>query len=211
MQHFRWSKENEVFLAQIDAEHRDLFRLAEELQHAIAGGAPAAQVKEHLRALVAHMGDHLSHEKWLMQSTGYPSYGWHKQQHETARRRLKLFVPLIENGDAEGSELFFEFLAGWLKDHTTVTDRMMAAYVRNYERAHGASAFVGWVGGGEVGGGEAAGTAAPRGAPQEPRCFPKTITYCKACDDQTTHEMRPVGLVCLKCVGRSVSAELDRD
>jgi hemerythrin len=206
MRHFRWGKENEVFLAQIDAEHRDLFRVADELQHAIAAAAPAAQVKQHLQSLVAHVGDHFSHEEWLMQSTAYPSYGWHKQQHETARRRLKLFVPLIESGDAEGTELFFEFLSGWLEDHTTVTDRMMGAYVRNYERAHGASAFKGWAG--KV---DAAGTVTPKAAAEEPRSYPKTVQFCKACGDQTTHEMRPTGLVCVKCAGRSVSAELDRD
>ncbi len=206
MQHFRWGKENEVFLAQIDAEHRDLFRVADELQQAVTRGAPAAHVKEHLHGLVAHMGDHFSHEEWLMQSTAYPSYGWHKQQHETARRRLKLFVPLIESGDAEAAELFFEFLAGWLEDHTTVTDRMMGAYVRNYERAHGASAFAGW-----AGSGEATAPAAATVGPQEPRTFPKTVQFCRACGDQTTHELRPSGLVCVKCVGRSVSAELDRD
>ena len=139
-----------------------------------------------------------------MQSTGYPSYGWHRQQHETARRRLKLFVPLIESGDKEGTELFLEFLSGWLEDHTTVTDRMMGAYVRNYERAHGCSAFADWSGGE---------TTAPPGssAPPEPSMFPKTVQFCEACGDQTTHELRPQGPVCVKCVGRSVSAELDRD
>jgi hemerythrin-like metal-binding protein len=203
MRHFRWSKDNEVFLAQIDAEHRGLFQAAEELEDAVVGRAPAAQVKMHLQSLVTHMGEHFSHEEWLMQSTAYPSYGWHKQQHETARRRLKLFVPLIESGETEATELFFEFLAGWLEDHTTVTDRMMGAYVRNYERAHGMSAFAKW-----AGSGEAAGATA---APEEPRVFPKTVHFCKACGGQTAHELRPSGLVCVKCVGRSVSAELDRD
>jgi len=205
MRHFRWGKENEVFLAQIDAEHRDLFRVADELQHAIAEGAPAAQVKVHLQSLVSHVEEHFSHEEWLMQSTAYPSYGWHKQQHETARRRVKLFAPLIEAGNAEGTELFFEFLSSWLEDHTTVTDRMMGAYVRNFERAHGSSAFAGWAGSGEVA------SAAAAAAPEEPRLHPKTVQFCSACGDTTTHELRPSGLVCVKCVGRSVSAELDRD
>ena len=207
MRHFRWAKENEVFLAQIDAEHRDLFRLADELQHAIHEGAPAAQVQTQFAGVVDHMQDHFSHEEWLMQSTAYPSYGWHKQQHETARRRLKLFRPMIEGGDAEATELFFEFLAGWLEDHTSVTDRMMGAYVRNYERAHGASAFAGWAGREAA----AATVTAVTAVPPEPRSFPKTVQFCNSCREQTTHEMRPGGLVCVKCVGRSVSAELDRD
>ncbi|HEV3329976.1 MAG TPA: hemerythrin family protein [Bryobacteraceae bacterium] len=203
MRHFRWSKENEVFLAQIDAEHRELFRVADELENAIAAGAPAPRVKTLLHSLVTHVGDHFTHEEWLMQSTAYPSFGWHKEQHETARRRLKLFVPLIEGGEIEAIELFFEFLSGWLEDHTTVTDRMMAAHVRNYERAHGAKASATW-----VGSGESAGAAA---APAEPRAFPKTVQFCKGCHDQTSHELRPTGLVCVKCVDKSVSAELDRD
>jgi hemerythrin-like metal-binding protein len=206
MRHFRWSKENEVFLSQIDAEHRGLFQAADTLQHAVAEGAPAAQVKLHLRSLASHMEEHFSHEEWLMQSTAYPSYGWHKQQHETARRRLKLFVPLIEGGDAEGTELFFEFLSGWLEDHTTVTDRMMGAYVRNYEREHGSSAF-----GGRGGSGPSPSAVVPAAAPEEPQSHPKTVYFCKACGKTTAHELRPGGLVCIKCVGRSVSAELDRD
>jgi hypothetical protein len=37
-----------------------------------------------------------------------------------------------------------EFLEGWLRDHITLTDRMMAAHVRNYERANATSALERW-------------------------------------------------------------------
>jgi len=79
-----------------------------------------------------------------MESVKYSSYGWHKQQHNTARRRLKLLAPLIESGESEAAELLLEFLEGWLQDHTSVTDRMMAAYIRNYERANATSALERW-------------------------------------------------------------------
>lgn len=141
MREIQWSSENEVFIAQIDAEHRDLFQLAEGFERAVTQHAPPLAIREHLSAFAAHVAEHFSHEEWLMQSVEYPSYGWHKQQHETVRRRLKLLGPLIESGDSEATSLFLEFLANWLNDHTSVTDRMMAAYVRNYERAHGTNAF----------------------------------------------------------------------
>jgi hemerythrin-like metal-binding protein len=201
MRHFTWSKENEVFLAQIDAEHREMFRIAEGLDRALARGAPRAEVRDHLRSLSAHAEDHFSHEEWLMQSTSYPSYGWHRQQHDTVRRRLKLFVPLIEKGDPEATDLFLEFLSGWLQDHTGVTDKMMGAYVRNYERTHSTSAFERW---GEK-------PSRWREVTPEIGALPKTIRYCKICGEQSTHEIREVGLVCLKCAERSVSADLDRD
>ena len=46
----------------------------------------------------------------------------------------------VEAGESDALEMLMEFLAGWLKDHTSVTDRMMGAYVRNYERLHHAVA-----------------------------------------------------------------------
>src|SRR5205085_11618171 len=123
----------------------------------------------HLHDLATHIEDHFSHEEWLMQSVAYPSYAWHKQQHETARRRFKLFAPLVEAGDHEAIELFMEFMAGWLHDHTTVTDRMMAANVRNYERSHASAGLERW--------------QAPSRQPasvNEEGPFPKTLRFCSA-------------------------------
>ena len=210
MRHFRWSPEHEVFIAQIDAEHRDLFQMADALEQAMEAHAPPAETQGHLHALVAHAEDHFSHEEWLMQSVSYPSYGWHKQQHETARKRLKLFIPLIEKGDSEAAEVFLEFLEGWLQDHTTVTDRMMAAYVRNYERAHATGALERWGEPARPNSGShhrvATATAMAEAGP-----YPKTMRLCKICGEQTTHEIHADGLACVKCAERAVSAELDRD
>ena len=138
MGRFTWSTENEVFLAPVDAEHRGLFRFADELQVAIAKSAPPDAICEHLHRLEEYMAEHFSHEEELMREVGYLSYGWHRAQHDTARRRLKLLVPLIETGDIQAAELCLEFLAGWLHDHTTLTDKMMTAFVRNYERTRAA-------------------------------------------------------------------------
>jgi hemerythrin-like metal-binding protein len=207
MRHFSWSPEHEVFIGQIDAEHRDLFEIAERLERALENHAPPEETNVHLHSLTAHVQDHLSHEEWLMQSVSYPSYGWHKQQHETARKRIRLFTPLVESGNAEAADLFLEFLATWLQDHTSVTDRMMAAYVRNYERLHAAGALERW---GET----AKPTAAEKratAAVAEVGPYPKTIRMCPLCGQQTTQEIRASGFTCMKCEERHVSAELDRD
>jgi hemerythrin len=144
MRRFRWGKDNEVFLAQVDSEHRELYRIAGELEGAIERAVPRAQIKDLLRHLIKEAEEHFQHEEWLMQSVGYPSYGWHKEQHNTARRRIKLFVPLIEAGEHEAADLFFEFLSGWMHDHTSVTDRMMASFIRNYERTHHVNTLEEW-------------------------------------------------------------------
>jgi hemerythrin len=70
-----------------------------------------------------------------MRSTHYPASAWHKGQHDTVRKRVKEFAPRIEGGEREAALLLLEFLSGWLRDHLRLADCMMAAHVRNYERA----------------------------------------------------------------------------
>jgi hemerythrin len=49
---------------------------------------------------------------------------------------MRLLAPLVEAGDRQAAKLLLHFLAGWLHDHTTLRDRMMAAFVRNHGRTH---------------------------------------------------------------------------
>src|SRR5580693_4656193 len=124
MHRFKWTKAYAVFLPEVDAEHRNLFHLADELAAAILAKTEPAQVLETLRALIAGTEDHFSHEERQMRAAHYPSYAWHKQQHDTLRKRLSQFVPSIESGDGEAAILLLDYLSGWLKDHTALTDRM---------------------------------------------------------------------------------------
>ena len=71
-----------------------------------------------------------------MKSASVPDFEWHKLQHDTARKRAKVFAEDIEAGNREAPMAFLDFLARWFKDHLGLTDRMMGAHVRNYERLH---------------------------------------------------------------------------
>jgi hemerythrin-like metal-binding protein len=188
----KWTEDNEVFVGRIDAEHRDVFEIAEAFERSIENENPDRhfQTEQCLARLCVRLEEHLSHEEFLMQSAGYPSYGWHKQQHDTLRRRIKLFAPLVDSGSREAADAFLEFLAGWLQDHTSVADRMMAAYLRNYERAHREVAremlemAVGRTG-----------MCRPQGLFAQENPLPRVVRLGKTCGGQTTHELRPRGLL----------------
>jgi hemerythrin len=49
---------------------------------------------------------------------------------------VREFAPRIEGGERKAALLLLEFLSGWLQEHTRLADSMMAAHMRNYERAH---------------------------------------------------------------------------
>ena len=140
MVHFKWTKAHAVYLPQVDAEHRNLFRIAEELHQVVRTGSEAARVQEFLRPLLAAIEEHFAHEERLMRSVACPDYEWHRLQHDTARKRLQAVVKEIDEGDLEAPRRLLEFLARWFKDHCGLTDRMMGSHVRNYERLHAAAA-----------------------------------------------------------------------
>jgi hemerythrin len=137
---FKWSKAHAVYLPEIDAEHRNIFRMAEELQKAATAGADSERVLTLLRGVLTATEAHFNREERLMRSLQYPLYTWHKQQHDTVRKRSRQVLKKFEAGEVGALEMLMGFLAGWLRDHTSVADRMMGAYLRNYERLHHAVA-----------------------------------------------------------------------
>lgn len=135
MRFLKWSKSHAVFVPDLDTEHKVIFQAAGELAQALSSAAPLFQIQEILHRLVACTEDHFAHEERLMRSGHYESFAWHKHQHDTARKRMREFVPLVENGDAEAGTTLINFLSSWLRDHTGLTDRMMGAFLRNQQRA----------------------------------------------------------------------------
>jgi hemerythrin len=135
MRLFKWSAADAVFLPEIDAEHRAIFQAAAELQHAAEGSASKEKLLQILRGVLAQAEDHFTHEERLMQSARYLSFAWHKRQHDTLRKRAKKAMARIAKGDRAAAVEFVEFLGGWVRDHMSVADRMMGAYLRNRNRA----------------------------------------------------------------------------
>jgi hemerythrin-like metal-binding protein len=134
MQHFKWTKAHAVFLPEVDAEHRNLFRMAEELYQAVQAGQDTARVRTQMQALMGSVDEHFAHEERLMEAAQCESYAWHRQQHDNLRKKASQFVELFEAGDAKAPAALVKYMARWFKDHTALTDRLMGAQLRNSER-----------------------------------------------------------------------------
>jgi len=132
---FEWDSGHAIGVPEVDGEHQALFSLCDALHRAAAAGAPPAQVQSILEELVAHTVEHLAHEEREMRATRYSLYDWHHQQHETARSRVTRLERRIRGGDPDAVPELLDFLAHWLNDHIRLADRMLGAYLRNYQRA----------------------------------------------------------------------------
>ena len=133
MQTTPWSDVFIIGIPEIDDEHRSLFVRLEDLTEALACGQ-RTRVQRTLRLIAEHAVEHFGHEERLMRQAGYSGYNWHRQQHETAKKRVGKLVQAAESGGVPECEELVTFLASWLQDHITVHDRMMSASIRNYGR-----------------------------------------------------------------------------
>jgi hemerythrin len=134
MARFRFTSAHSVYLPEIDAEHRALFSIGEELQKAMDQGADLARLRPTLVNLLASVEAHFKHEERLMKAAHYSAFVWHKKQHDAVRWRVRRLVKRIDAGEPVAGEELLEFLHEWLKTHTQVSDRMMGAYIRNVIR-----------------------------------------------------------------------------
>ena len=107
---------------------------------ALLAGAALPQMQPILANLLESAEQHFRHEERLMRAIHYDGFAWHKHQHDAARKRLKGFAERIDAGESAAVCEMVDFFRLWLRDHTGLHDRMMAAYLRNFGRAHAQSA-----------------------------------------------------------------------
>lgn len=139
MRLFKWSTTYLIHIPELDQEHKELFLSADELHRGLLEGESPDRCRPALKNILKHASDHFSHEEDMMRAAHYSSFAWHKRQHDTARARVATLARRIRRGDRDAVLDLLQFLAPWLKDHISVADKMMAACLRNEQRARLAS------------------------------------------------------------------------
>jgi hemerythrin-like metal-binding protein len=130
----KWNTAQSVYLPEIDAEHREIYRLLEDLRQA-SGGADAGRLRASLKALLAEMKGHFAHEEREMELARYAGLEWHRRQHEAAVAHTMRLARKAQRGDREALTELIAYVGRWMEDHMSVSDRMMGAYLRNFRRA----------------------------------------------------------------------------
>ncbi len=139
MRLFHWTRAKSVFVAELDAEHRNVYQIGEDIHKAWSAGAPSGALLPSVRAFLAASEDHFTHEERMMRAARYPLLNWHTRQHDAARHAAGPLLARIEAGDRDAVEELLNYFSGWLKDHMAVADRMMAATLRAFARARAAA------------------------------------------------------------------------
>ena len=83
-----WTEEYSVNVSEMDAEHKRLFELINELREAMRSGKGKTTIGEVLTRLVDYTKTHLAHEEHLMQKHGYPGYTGQKLAHDRLTKKV---------------------------------------------------------------------------------------------------------------------------
>lgn len=123
-----WSNEISVGIEEIDAQHRVLVDLLNEIHEAIQQGRTLEVTKGIVDRLDEYTRVHFAVEESLMRILHYPDYERHKEEHEKLIAQLTDLHSKLEKGKgAIGFELAV-FLKGWLTKHIMEGDKRYVAH-----------------------------------------------------------------------------------
>lgn len=126
-----WSKDLETGNTQIDSEHKQLVKAADELVSACAQGKGRQEIGKAVEFLSQYTKTHFAHEELLQVQHKYPEYAMHKKWHqgyvseiEKVAGKLKAegaTIALVAEVNAKVSELI---------THIKTFDRKLAEYIQ---------------------------------------------------------------------------------
>jgi hemerythrin len=122
---FVWKKGYNVGVEEIDAQHENLFRIA----NALRSDLPPGRLEEELMYLYRHTREHFKAEEALMRDSGYPYYMDHRDQHDELLDNLNEIAAQIVKNPEKLPELK-NLLDKWVKQHILNYDQGIAAYLR---------------------------------------------------------------------------------
>ncbi len=130
MAHIQWKDRYNINFREIDAQHRGLLDILNELSDLMDGLHHADEVLRIFGALGDYAQTHFSSEERYMQAANYPKLAQHRQEHVTFVNRVKELGRDYNPGDHRQVEATSEFLRDWYLSHITKLDQDYVPYLK---------------------------------------------------------------------------------
>ena len=117
-----WDPNLEVGIEHIDAQHRALFALLNNLYAAIENRTAEDVLLTTIKQLVTYSIEHFTSEMAFMAIKQYPDRWAHNFEHEEFQRKIREFVARIYEGDIFFAKEVADFVHSWLVNHIATVD-----------------------------------------------------------------------------------------
>jgi len=124
------TKDMEVGVAKVDAQHKDLVDRLNAITKMGAAAASKEETQKTLDLLGKYVITHFSDEEGLQIKSGYPKYDWHKEQHKLF---IEEFKKLNQEFAANGHSIKFTLdmtnkIVAWIVKHIKSADVEFGKY-----------------------------------------------------------------------------------
>jgi len=124
-----WDHSLETGNAKMDADHRELAGLFDQLREAAEGGGGSAACSRVLDNIVEHTKAHFALEQRLMTQYQYPKTEQHAAEHTMLIRQALEFRERFNRDFAASKAEVIQFPDVWLTFHILFSDKDLAAFL----------------------------------------------------------------------------------
>ena len=126
--YIEWHQGNSVHVEILDAQHRKLFDIVNDLIDEFEMGAP--KLLPIIRDLVDYLAVHFHEEHKVMLESNYPDFMKHSQEHQKFTAKVEEFLKKYQEGNADLGLEMIVFMKEWVFNHTTRLDIKYGEHLR---------------------------------------------------------------------------------
>lgn len=126
---FEWRDDFSVKVASVDAQHKRLVGMLNELHDAMLKGASAEHLGGILNGLVEYTAYHFAHEEAMFAQTHYPDAEAHIAEHKALVDQVLAFKAKFEAKQASINMELMKFLKDWLVKHILGSDKKFGPHM----------------------------------------------------------------------------------
>jgi hemerythrin len=114
---FEWNDEFSIGIAEIDSEHRELFRIAEKLHEGILNGTAEDELEVTYSQLAEQTRAHFETEDAILRKEGRPNVEQISREHIRLTEKVEALGRRLEKRQARLDMETLRFLRTWLDHH----------------------------------------------------------------------------------------------
>jgi hemerythrin len=123
-----WNDSYSVKVETLDAQHKTVFEMINELADAMRKGQGAAAIQPTLTKLIKHLRTHIDDEEKLMRHTGYPEFVAHQKEHRLYLLRVERYKTDLEKTGNKDTIALLGILRDIILDHMLRIDVAYSAH-----------------------------------------------------------------------------------
>lgn len=126
-----WKSIYETKVSEVDAQHKKLVSIVNELHAAMTMGKGKEILSNVFNELVEYTLYHFSTEEKYFDQYAYPEADLHKKQHKDLVEQVATLKSKYEAGEKVLTLEVMNFLRDWLHDHIIGSDKLFGPYLKS--------------------------------------------------------------------------------